>query len=220
MSTTVFMKLLESAPDRYDRGIKILTWGNHLKIIREIVTQFILENDRVLDIGVGTATLAILCAKKGAQVTGFDISPKILKVAQQKVEAENLTDKIELQEMSIVEMDTHLPDKSYNKVMVILVFSELTEDEQRFTLNQCHRVLNTGGLLIIGDEVQPVSRLKKLAYYLLRVPLTLITYLVAQVTTRPLKNIDQKLTETQFKIKSVSKYFLDSLALIVATKEA
>lgn len=219
MSTTVFMKLLESAPDRYDRGMNLLTWGNHLKIIREIVSQFILENDRVLDIGVGTATLAILCAKKGAHVTGIDISPKMLKVARRKVEEENLTDRIEMQEMSVVEMDTHIPDQSYNKVMSTLVFSELTEDEQRFTLNQCHRVLNAGGLLIIGDEVKPASRLKKLAHYLLRIPLALITYLVAQVTTRSLKNIEQKLAETHFTIKLVSKYFLDSLALIVATKE-
>ena len=214
------MKLLESAPARYDRGMQLLTWKNHLKLLQEIVSRYIAEHDRILEIGVGTATLAILCAKKGAQVTGFDISLKMLEVARQKVVEAQLMDRIDLQEMSVVEMDTHVPDQSYDKIVATLVFSELSKDEQQFALIQCYRILKPGGKLIIGDEVKPASQLKKVAPYLLRIPLTLITYLVAQVTTTPLKSIDKKLVEVGFKIESVSKYFLDSLKLIVATKDA
>jgi demethylmenaquinone methyltransferase/2-methoxy-6-polyprenyl-1,4-benzoquinol methylase len=213
------MKLLESSPDRYDRGMTLLTWGNYNKIHKEIISQYIFENDRVLDIGMGTATLAIQCAKKGAQVTGIDISPKMLSIARQKIEEAKLLERIDLQEMSVVEMDTHIPDQSYDKIVATLIFSELTEDEQRFALNQCYRILKPGGQLIIGDEVTPASRIKKTIHYLVRLPLALITYLVAQTTTNPLKNIEQKLTEVEFTIESVSRYFLDSLALYVATKE-
>ena len=42
MATSVFMKLLESTPSRYDRGIKFLTWGAHQKILREISTKYII----------------------------------------------------------------------------------------------------------------------------------------------------------------------------------
>ncbi len=219
MSTTVFMKLLESTPARYDRGIKLLTWGNHQKLIQEIVSQHISENEHVLEIGVGTATLALLCAQKGAQVTGIDISPKMLEVARRKIAEAKLMVQIDLQEMSVVEMDTHIPDQSYDKIIATLVFSELTNDEQRFTLQQCYRILKPGGQLIIGDEVIPASWLKKVNRYLIRLPLVLITYLVAQTTTTPLKNIEEKLAEAGFKIDAVSRYFMDSLALIVATKE-
>lgn len=219
MSTTVFMKLLESTPGRYDRGIKLLTWGAHQQILREISTHFISENDQVLDIGIGTATLAILCAKKGAYVMGIDISPKMLSLAKQKVEDVNLTSRIDIQEMSAIEMDTHIPDQSYDKIVATLVFSELTEAEQQFTLKQCHRILKKGGLLIIEDEVKPSSWLKKAVHFLIRLPLALLTYLIAQVTTTPLKHIEQKLTEAQFKIELTSNYFLNSLVLIVAIKE-
>lgn len=219
MSTTVFMKLLESTPNRYDRGMELLTWSNHLKLIQDIVSRFVSKKDRILEIGVGTATLAILCAQKGAQVTGIDISVKMLQTAKQKVAEADLEDMIDLQEMSVVEIDTHIPDQTYDKIVATLVFSELTKAERKFTLNQCYRILKSGGLLIIGDEVRPTSRLKKIAYYLIRFPLSLITYLIAQVTTTPLKNIEQQLDETRFKIESVSRYFLDSLALIIARKE-
>jgi demethylmenaquinone methyltransferase/2-methoxy-6-polyprenyl-1,4-benzoquinol methylase len=219
MSTTVFMKLLESTPSRYDRGIQLLTWGAHQKILQEISTQYISENDQVLDLGVGTATFAILCAKKGAHVTGIDISPKMLTLAKQKVEDENLTTRIDIQEMSAIEMDTQILDQSYDKIIATLVFSELTEAEQLFTLKQCQRILKGGGLLILEDEVKPSSWLKKVVHFFIRLPLALFTYLIAQVTTTPLKNIEQKLIEAQFRIESKSSYFLNSLVLIVATKE-
>jgi len=219
MSTTVFMKLLESTPSRYDRGIQLLTWGAHPKILQEISTKYISENDRVLDIGVGTATFAILCAKKGAQITGIDISPKMLTQAKQNVEEANLTGRIDIQEMSAIEMDTHILNQTYDKIVVTLVLSELTEAEQQFTLDQCHRILNPRGLLIIEDEVKPSSWLKKVGHYIIRLPLTVLTYLIAQVTTKPLKRIEHKLSEAQFKIESTSRYFMDSLVLIVAMKE-
>ncbi len=219
MSSTVFMKLLESSPSRYDRGMKLLTWGNHLKLIQEISSQYIMENDYILEIGIGTATLAILCAQKGAVVKGIDISPKMLQIATKKVVKSNLEECISLHQMSVVEIDSHLPDKSYDKVIALLVFSELAKIERKYALNQCYRILKPGGLLIIGDEVKPVSKLKKIAYYLIRIPLSLITFLITQVTTNPLENIEQQLKEEHFTIKTASRYFLDSLILIIAKKE-
>ncbi|MFX0208337.1 MAG: corrinoid protein-associated methyltransferase CpaM, partial [Candidatus Hodarchaeota archaeon] len=173
----------------------------------------------VLDIGVGTATFAILCAKKGAKILGIDISPKMLTQAKQNVEAANLMDCINIKEMSAIEMDTHIPNQTYDKIVVTLVLSELTEAEQQFTLDQCYRILNPRGLLIIEDEVNPLFWLKKVIHYFIRLPLMILTYLIAQVTTKPLKRIEQKLSEAHFKIESTSRYFMDSLVLIVAKKE-
>jgi ubiquinone/menaquinone biosynthesis C-methylase UbiE len=213
------MKLLESSEKRYDIGINLLTFGNTQRVKNEIASHFISENDQVFEIGVGTGTLAILCAKHGAYITGIDVSRKMLEIAERKAEEARLTGNIKLKKMSVVEMDKHIPDCPFNKVVGTLVFSELSEDEQRFALKESFRILKPNGKIILADEVKPRSFGKKFLYYIIRVPLAAITYLFAQTTTRPVKNLEQKITGAHFRIEHTSRYFLDSLELIVASKE-
>ena len=89
MCSYVFMKLLESSEKRYDKGINLLTLGNTRRVKEEIASKYIKENDKVIEIGVGTGTLTILCAQKGAQVTGIDVSKKMLELAEKKINEEN-----------------------------------------------------------------------------------------------------------------------------------
>ncbi|MFQ6065270.1 MAG: corrinoid protein-associated methyltransferase CpaM [Candidatus Bathyarchaeia archaeon] len=219
MCSYVLMKLLESSERRYDTGINLLTFGNARRVKDEIASRFISKNDRVLEIGVGTGTLAILCAKRGAYVTGIDVSRKMLEIAKRKVVEARLTGNIELKNMSVVEIDEHVPDCYFDKVLGTLVLSEMSEDEQRFALKEFFRVLKPDGKIIIADEVKPRSLGKRILYYLIRIPLVAITYLFAQTTTRPLKNIEQKIFDARFRVEYTSRYFLDSLELIVASKE-
>ncbi len=212
------MKLLESSERRYDTGINLITFGNARLVEEEIASRFISKNDQVFEIGVGTGTLAILCAERGAYVTGIDTSKKMLEIAESKVEQAQLTGNIDLKNMSVVEMDKHIPDRSFDKVVGNLVFSELSEDEQRFALKESFRILKSNGKIIIADEVKPRSHGKKFLYYLIRLPLASLAYLFTQTTTRPLKNIEQKITAAHFKIEHTSRYLLDSLELIVALK--
>jgi len=219
MCSYVLMKILESSERRYDTGINLLTFGNERKVKGEIVSKFISENDHVFEIGVGTGTLAILCARKGAYVRGIDVSKKMLKIAERKIREANLTGRIKLEEMSIVEMDRHVPEGSYDKVVGTFVFSELSEAEQRFALKESYRILKPGGKIIILDEVVPQSLWKRILYYLIRLPLELVTYVLTQTATKPLKNIEEKLSEAHFRVEFISLYLLDSLKLIVASKE-
>lgn len=213
------MKLLESSERRYDMGINLLTFGNARRIKDEIASRFISKNDQVFEIGVGTGTLAILCAKQGAYVIGIDASRKMLEIAKRKVEEARLTGNVELKNMSVVEIDRHIPDCSFHKVVGTLVFSEMSEDEQRFALRESFRILKPNGKIIIADEVKPRSLGKKILCHLIRVPLAAITYLFTQTTTRPLKNTEQKIFDAYFRIEYTSRYFLDSLELIIASKE-
>jgi len=50
------MKALESAPERYDKGISWLGWGKLGDIRKHIVDLIEAEGNRVLEIGVGTGT--------------------------------------------------------------------------------------------------------------------------------------------------------------------
>ncbi|NIQ76038.1 MAG: class I SAM-dependent methyltransferase, partial [Gammaproteobacteria bacterium] len=50
-------------------------------------------------------------------------------------------------------------DNSFNVITSTLVFSEMSREEMRYVLNQCHRVLKANGSLIIADEIMPQNPL-------------------------------------------------------------
>jgi demethylmenaquinone methyltransferase/2-methoxy-6-polyprenyl-1,4-benzoquinol methylase len=219
MSSYVFMKILESAPERYDRGIEILSLGQSKRVQREIVNNYITRGDRVLEIGCGTGTLAISCAEKGASVVGVDVSPQMLVIASRKVRERNLTEKVQLQELGAIEIDKAFSDETFDKITGTLVFSELYPDEQKYVLKQAHRILKPGGLIAIADEVIPSSLWKRILHLLIRIPLAIITYILTQTTTKALKDFDKALIETGFEIIHSKISILDSFTLYVARKE-
>jgi len=219
MASYIFMKVLESSAQRYDAGIKILSLGQIEKIHREIVENYIAVGDKVLEIGCGTGTLAILCAEKGASVVGFDISPQMLSVANKKIRERDLTDRIQLEEMGAIEMDEAFNSDTFDKIVSALVFSEFYSDEQKYVLREAYRVLKHGGLIIIADEVRPNSLAKRMLQLLVRIPLMVITYILTQTSTRALKGIESAITSAGFQIIHQKRTLLDSFGLYVAKKE-
>ena len=62
MASYVFMKILELAPQRYDIGINLISFGQNRRMQQEIIEEYICEGNQVLEIGCGTGNLAyILC---------------------------------------------------------------------------------------------------------------------------------------------------------------
>jgi len=218
MASYVFMRVLESAPQRYDRGINMLTLGHSKRIQREIVENYINAGDEVLEIGCGTGTLAISCADKGASVAAFDISSQMLAIARRKVQERNLAGKIQLQEMGAIEMDKAFDNETFDKVVSTLVFSELYLDEQRYVMGQAYRVLRPGGLIIVADEVMPNLLWKRILHLLVRIPLAVITYILTQTSTKVLRDIKSLLSNAGFKVIHERRSSLDSFALYVARK--
>ena len=219
MASYIFMKVLESAPLRYDSSINLLSLGHNRRVQREIVENYINKGDAVLEIGCGTGTLAISCAEKGASVLGFDISPQMLAIARSKVRECNLADKVRLQEMGAMEMDKAFGDGTFDTIVSALVFSELYPDERKYVLKQAHRILRPGGLIIIADEVRPGSLWKRIIHALVRIPLAAITYIIAQTSTKALEDIMSAMTNTGFAIIQEKRSLLDSFGLYVARKD-
>lgn len=77
------MKILESAPNRYDRGIYILTLGKLDKIYNRL-TSYVKKGQKVLDLGCGTGALTLKAVQKGAKVKGIDINLQMLEIAEKK----------------------------------------------------------------------------------------------------------------------------------------
>jgi ubiquinone/menaquinone biosynthesis C-methylase UbiE len=212
--SSVYMKALEHKAEKYDAGMQTLTLGRLGTIKQYIVQNFVQSGDRLLDIGVGTGTFAIAAAKKGAIVTGIDNSEKMLTVAHSKLKDEVLIEKVTLIRMPIVELDTQFPDHSFNKITAMLVFSELYHQEQEFCLDQITRLLEDGGEFILVDEVRPRSLWKRIAFYIIRIPLAIATYFKSQLTTHPLSHMADIVRENGFEILEKRSYLLDTLQLL------
>lgn len=217
MSTFVLMRLLESAPRRYDLGIWLLSLGR-IELVHARMAEQVEAAEHVLDIGCGTGSLACRCAEKGAQVTGIDISPQMLDVAREKVEAAGLEDHVELREMSAIDLDEAFPEASFDVVVSSLVFSELSEDEQGFVLRECHRLLRDGGRLVVADEVVPRRWSLRLLNRILRLPLVLLTYILTQTTTRGVVSLEERIAGAGFAIRSAERSLLGGMELVVAAK--
>jgi len=209
----VYMKALEKKAEKYDKGINYLTLGRLPKIKMYISDNLMHKNENVLDIGMGTGTFAILCAKKGANVTGIDYSEKMLEVAKKNIKQEGLTESIQIIKMPVIELDEHFSDKSFDKITAILSFSEFYQDEQDFCLKQINKILKDNGEFILVDEVKPKKIWKKIVYFFVRTPLVIITYFKSQLTTKSLKNIEERLEDHKFSLIEEKYYLLDSLKL-------
>ena len=213
----VYMKVLESAPERYDRGMSILTLGRLEQAKRE-VAALIEPGQRVLDIGCGTGTLTVLMTQRGAQVTGVDISPPMLSIAARRVREAGLEERVTLREVGAVELDTAFPDGSFDCITSSLMFSELSPDEADYTLRQCHRLLRPGGRLAITDEVLPDTFAGRLGTLLLRLPFAILTFVLTQNTTRRVAGLAPRITAAGFRIIEVRRYLLGTLRTFVAER--
>ena len=219
MASYVFMKILESAPQRYDMGINLISFGQGRRMQQEIVEEYVHKSNQVLEIGCGTGTLAISCAKKGASVVAFDKSSQMLAIAERKVREHNLIEKVQLEEMGAIEMEKAFNDNTFDRIVSTLVFSELYADEQKYVLSQAYRILRPNGLIIIADEVKPRSSWKRIVHSSIRIPLALITYFLTQTSTKALADIKGPMTNAGFKIICERRSFIDSFALFVGQKE-
>jgi len=113
-------------------GINLIFFGQGRKMQQEIVEEYVHKSNQVLEIGCGTGTLAISCAKKGASVVAFDKSSQMLAIAERKVREHNLIEKVQLEEMGAIEMEKAFNDNTFDRIVSTLVFSELYVDEQKY----------------------------------------------------------------------------------------
>ena len=216
MSTYILMKILESSPSRYDKGISILSFGKLNKSYDRLVSQ-IQKGQLVLDIGCGTGALTLRDASKGAMVKGIDINSQMLDIARKRSNEMNLSGNIEFCEMGIAELESIKSD-SYDVIMSGLCFSELSDDELTFTLKQVKRILKRHGLLLVADEAEAKNIFLKIFNFLIRLPLKIMTYIFTQTSTCAVKDLPEKIKNAGLQIKTIKLNTMESFIELSATK--
>jgi ubiquinone/menaquinone biosynthesis C-methylase UbiE len=111
--------------------------------------------DRVLDVGCGTGTLAVLAGtvQREAKVVGLDGDAKALASARRK--AAKAAVEISFEEGLSYELP--YSDESFDRVLSSLVFHHLTREHKRRTLAEILRVLTPGGTFHLLDFGKPVT---------------------------------------------------------------
>ena len=214
------MKMLERRPERYDTGINILSGGHAQKIGKQIVKNFVKPDMDILDIGCGTGSLLIDAANAGARATGVDISKGMLAVGQKRIADNGLKDRISLHNAGAVEIDSLFAENRFDLIVSTLVFSELYAEERALALYQIKKLLKPDGIFVIAVEVQPQKPLKRVIHFLVRFPLTVLTYIIAQTGTKPFNRITEEITKAGLNITSENRSFLDSFIILSARRPA
>jgi ubiquinone/menaquinone biosynthesis C-methylase UbiE len=210
---TAFMKWLETTPGDYDRGIRMITLGRIRRIKEDIADTYIREGTRVLEIGCGTGTLALMMAERGASVTGIDASPRMLAVAEKKIKEAHLENRVSLKYMDAALVGDRFPPASMDFVVSTLAFSEIPPEEQAVILKACRKLLAPGGRMVIADEVVPENFFKHLLFLLVRLPIVLLTWLITRTTTTALRDFPSMLERTGFSCSVAASYLGESLVL-------
>jgi demethylmenaquinone methyltransferase/2-methoxy-6-polyprenyl-1,4-benzoquinol methylase len=210
------MRILESAPRRYDLGIRLLTLGG-VDRAYDRLTGHIDSGQRVLDLGCGTGALAIRAALRGARVTAIDVDPRMLELAAERAREAHVDLRVELREEGVAELDRE-PRESYDAVTCGLCLSELSEDEVAYALEQAARLLKPGGLFLVADETRPEARASRFLVGLVRGPLVALSYLVTQQTTHALEDLPERLEKAGLEPVSVRHAGLGTFIEVVARR--
>jgi SAM-dependent methyltransferase len=104
-----------------------------------------------LELGCGTGRLLLPLARAGFSITGVDMSPRMLEVAQAKVDGAGLDDQITLVQADMREVN--LPQHYRLAFIAINSFMHLTTlEDQLAALRVWRKLLLPGGLLIIDVD--------------------------------------------------------------------
>jgi cyclopropane-fatty-acyl-phospholipid synthase len=111
-------------------------------------------SDHVLEIGSGWGGNAIYMAKTyGCKVTSLTISAEQHKLAIERVEAEGLSDRV-----NIIMQDYRLMEGQYDKIVSIEMLEAVGHNYLDVYFRKCHELLKKNGILAIQVITSPDSR--------------------------------------------------------------
>jgi ubiquinone/menaquinone biosynthesis C-methylase UbiE len=135
------LQTFDGFSEKYDKWFETRLGRYVLQAEKELVLKLAAPRpgDKVLDIGVGTGIFALELMKFGADITGIDVSEKMLAVARSKgVSNVGIGDAVSLA----------YPDESFDLVISITALEFIKEPEK--AISEMVRVCGKGGRVVVG----------------------------------------------------------------------
>jgi len=125
-----------------------------------IAQAAIRPGQRVLDLGCGTGTLAVMAklAQPSAEVSGLDADPEMLKVAKYKSTLQKVSVNFDIGFTN----NLPYPDEYFDRVLSSIMIHHLKTPDKIKTAQEVYRVLKPGGQLHIIDFGKPITWYGKL----------------------------------------------------------
>lgn len=219
MSSLALMRWLEGSPERYDAGMRVLTFGRVSALHTAVALAAVAKpGDRVLEIGCGTGIVTALLQARGARVTALDQSPEMLEQAKARLPAA-ADPPVEWLEQTASEIDA-LPGGAYDAVVICLCLSDMSASERAFVLRESALRLARGGRLVAADEVRAPDGWRRIAQLLWRVPQAVLGWLWVGSLSRPIPDLAGELRDAGLVITDEQAWMLGSLALVEAERNA
>lgn len=134
------------------------------KVIHEAKIQ---PDEKVLDVGCGTATqiIAIKKAHPDADIQGLDADENIMKIAEKKLSENKLSVKI----TQGFADEIPFPNESFHLVITTLMMHHLLTPNKKQAFKEFYRILKRGGRLLLVDFGPPTSLFSKFVSFPTRV---------------------------------------------------
>lgn len=214
MSSLALMRWLEGSPERYDAGMRALSFGRVSRLHAAVASAAARKpGDRVLEIGCGTGAVTALLIAGGARVTAIDQSPAMLELAR----ARPGSGAAEWREQTAAEIDA-LPEASFDAVVLSLCLSDMSSSERRFVLKQSALRLVEGGVLVAADELRAPAGWRRALQRLVRGPQALLGWLLVGSISQPLPDLRAEICAAHLRIRDERRWLFGTLGLFVAER--
>lgn len=157
----------------YDIFVNFLLLGQQRRFRESMLTlAHIQPGEKVLDVGCGTGTLAIMAKQRShasVQIHGQDAAPEMIERARQKARRSG----VDVDFKPGLAEAISFPDNTFDLVMNSLMVHHLPGDLKSKAFAEMYRVLKPGGRLLIIDFEPPKGGLLK----------TVLTILLGDMTS-------------------------------------
>jgi demethylmenaquinone methyltransferase/2-methoxy-6-polyprenyl-1,4-benzoquinol methylase len=145
----------------YSRTVAQLEFPNHLRAIEKAAIR---PDENVLEVAVGPGlALAEIARRVNTVVQGIDISPGMLMVAHQTLQAAGVTN-VELSEGTAAKL--RFPDETFDVLYNGYMLDLIPLADMAAILAEFKRVLKPGGRLVLLNMSKPNEQTKTLREYL------------------------------------------------------